>query len=67
MLCIYKFNEMQTKDIRNFTVEFRIRDTFTLKGIIANRSNNIQLYLGLLGSKIIVKLPNLFRIYSKSS
>ena len=64
---IYIFNDMRTKAIRDFTVYFRIRDTFNPKGIIVKRSNTSQRSSCILGSKIIVKSPDLFQIHSNSS
>ena len=49
-----------------FTMEFRIRDIFTLKGNIVNWSNTTQHQSCLLRSKVIVKEPDLFPIRSKS-
>ena len=64
---IYIFIEIQTKSIRDFTVGFRIRDTFTPKGIIVNWYNTIQRSSSLLGSKIMLNSPDLFPIHPKSS
>ena len=58
---------MQTKDIKDFTVEFRIRDAFNPKEIIVNQSNTIQCLSSLLASKGIVNSPELFPIHLKSS